>query len=185
MRLIILAVAAAFVLVGCTAPQGESTADKRVSVCTMHDDTLERLYERNASAKEEVESAPGYACFSNMGTMIILVSSGHGYGVVVNNKTGKKTYMRMAEAGVGIGYGIKKFRAVFVFHNERVMKDFMNSGWDLTGEADAAAKSSSEGAATGGEVSVQGVTIYQMTEAGLALTANISGTKYWKDSELN
>jgi hypothetical protein len=27
--------------------------------------------------------------------------------------------------------------------------------------------------------------IYQLTETGLALRANVRGTKYWKDSSLN
>jgi hypothetical protein len=29
------------------------------------------------------------------------------------------------------------------------------------------------------------ITIYQMTESGLALQATVNGTKYWKDDELN
>ena len=32
---------------------------------------------------------------------------------------------------------------------------------------------------------VDGITIYQLTETGVALQATIKGTKYWKDDELN
>ena len=53
------------------------------------------------------------------------------------------------------------------------------------GNPDAAAKAGDKGGAVGGEILLDGVTIYQLTENGLALQATLKGTKYWKDSELN
>jgi len=50
---------------------------------------------------------------------------------------------------------------------------------------DAAAKTSDKGAAIGGEIVIDGITIYQLTEAGLALQATIKGTKFWKNDKLN
>jgi hypothetical protein len=41
---------------------------------------------------------------------------------VRDNKTGRDTYMKMGEVGVGLGVGIKDFRAVFVFHSPEVMQ---------------------------------------------------------------
>ena len=52
-------------------------------------------------------------------------------------------------------------------------------------QADAAAKAGDKGAAASGEVAIENITIYQLTETGLALQATIKGTKYWKDTELN
>ncbi|HEY5738528.1 MAG TPA: hypothetical protein VIW27_02325 [Gammaproteobacteria bacterium] len=49
----------------------------------------------------------------------------------------------------------------------------------------AAAKASDKGAAAGGEISVDNMTIYQLTESGLALQATIKGTRFWKDDGLN
>jgi len=34
---------------------------------------------------------------------------------VKNNKTGKYTYMKMGELGIGLGLGVKDFRAIFIF----------------------------------------------------------------------
>ena len=116
---------------------------------------------------------------------IIFASFGGGYGVVKNNRTGKHTYMKMGEAGIGLGLGVKDFRAVFVFHSRDVLQRFIDSGWEFGGHADAAAKAGEKGAAVGGEVLIDGVTIYQLTESGLALQATLKGTKYWKDAELN
>jgi lipid-binding SYLF domain-containing protein len=37
--------------------------------------------------------------------------------------------------------GVKDFRVVFIFKNKRVLKDFIEKGWEFGGQADAAAKS--------------------------------------------
>jgi hypothetical protein len=55
----------------------------------------------------------------------------------------------------------------------------------LAADGGAAAKASDKGAAVGGEILVANVTIYQLTESGLALQATVKGSKYWKDDALN
>jgi len=65
------------------------------------------------------------------------------------------------------------------------MERFIRSGWEFGGHADAAAKAGDKGAAVGGEILADNMTIYQLTESGLALQATVKGTKYWKDDELN
>ena len=111
-----------------------------------------------------------------------------GSGMVVEHaKTGDKTtYMKMGSAGVGIGLGVKDFRAVFVFTDPEKLKNFVDKGWDFSGEADAAAKADDKGgaAATAGNLS-NGVEVFQITKSGLALQATLNGTKYWKDDDLN
>ena len=104
---------------------------------------------------------------------------------MVDPKSGTKTYMKMGEAGIGLGLGVKDFRAVFIFHSRADLDRFVNSGWEFGGHADAAAKASDKGAAVGGEVLLDGITVYQLTKSGLALQATVKGTKYWKDDELN
>jgi len=93
--------------------------------------------------------------------------------------------MRMAEAGIGFGAGVKDVRTIFVFHSKDAYEQFVNSGWEFGAHADAAAKAGDKGAAVGGEVAVSGMTIYQITESGLALQATVKGSKYFKDDELN
>lgn len=105
--------------------------------------------------------------------------------MVRDARTGRDTYMKMGEAGLGLGLGVKDFRAVFVFDNQATMNRFVESGWEFGAHADAAAKARDKGGAVGGEVLVDGITVYQITENGLALQATIKGTKYWKDDELN
>ena len=151
----------------------------------MKSQVLKDLYKIKPYARTIVSNAPGYAVFSNANVNLIFASFGGGYGVVKDNKTGKHTYMKMGEVGVGFGLGVKDFRAVFVFHDKTTMNRFINSGWEFGGHADAAAKARDKGAAVGGEVLADNITIFQITETGLALQATVKGTKYWKDAELN
>jgi hypothetical protein len=66
------------------------------------------------------------------------------------------------------------------------LNDFVNSGWELGGQATAAAKAGKKGASYQGAVAVApGVWLYQVTKSGLALELTAKGTKYYKDSDLN
>jgi len=173
-------------LSACNTTSTKPTHDKRQDVLTMKTETLNDLYKIKPQTKSMIAEAPGYAVFSNANVNIIFASFGGGYGVVKNNTTGKHTYMKMGELGIGIGLGVKDFRAIFIFHDKATMNKFIESGWQIGGHADAAAVADDKGVgAVGGEVLIDNITIYQLTKTGLALQATIKGTKYWKDDELN
>jgi len=172
-------------LSGCATTKGTTPQDKRDAVLDMKKDTLAELYRVKPQARSQIAKAPGYAVFSDANINIIFASVGGGYGVVKNNKTGKHTYMKMGEAGIGLGLGLKDFRAIFIFHDHHTMNKFIESGWEFGGHADAAAKASDKGGAVGGEILIDNMTIYQLTQSGLALQATVKGTKYWKDDALN
>jgi lipid-binding SYLF domain-containing protein len=149
-------------------------------------DALAAVYKLQPSARKAVESAAGYAAFSNFGMKILFAGSGKGEGIAVNNKTKTTTYMKMLEIQAGVGFGVKKFQIVWVFETEKALNDFVNSGWEFGGQATAAAKAGDKGGAYQGAVAVApGVWIYQVTEKGLALELTAKGTKYYKDSDLN
>ncbi|MHC4166943.1 MAG: lipid-binding SYLF domain-containing protein [Planctomycetota bacterium] len=147
---------------------------------------LAELYQKRPEAKEKIAKAAGYGTFSNININLFLLSSGNGYGVVHNNTTGDDTFMKMRMLGVGLGAGVKDFRAVVIFKNQDVLHRFIEEGWEFGGHADAAAKSGDSGAEVGVAGEVTGnMEIYNFTESGIALQATIAGTKYWKDAELN
>ncbi len=188
MRKSVLNLLALFMILvlGACATTGAKTGDqKRQAILSMKQNTLSDLYKVRPEAKSKVAKAPGYAVFSNANINVVLASFSGGEGVVKNNSTGKHTFMKMGEVGVGFGMGVKDFRAVFVFHDHDTMHKFITHGWEIGAHADAAAKAGEKGGAVGGEILLDGVTIYQLTESGLALQATVKGTKYWKDSELN
>lgn len=170
---------------GCATTGGSTPQTRRDAILTMKDETLAELYRLRPDAKARIAAAPGYAVFSNANINVILASFSGGRGVVVSTASGKNTFMKMGEAGLGFGAGIKDFRAVFIFHNRTTLDRFLNSGWEFGGHADAAAKAGDKGGAIAGELLLDGITVYQLTQNGLALQATVKGTKYWKDDELN
>ena len=175
----------AFLLPACATSKGPKPENKRQAIHEMQRETLAELYQVRPQAKSQIASAPGYAVFSNANVNVLLASFSGGYGVVQNNQGRQRTYMKMGEIGIGLGLGLKDFRAVFIFHDNETMQRFVDSGWQFGGHADAAAKASDMGAAVGGEALWDNITIYQLTESGLALQATVKGTKYWKDDALN
>jgi lipid-binding SYLF domain-containing protein len=148
--------------------------------------TLEQLYGMQPGAKRVVEGAAGYAVFSNFGMKIFFAGGGKGQGLAINNKTKAETFMKMAEIQAGLGLGVKSYNLVWVFEGQGSFDRFVNSGWELGGQATAAAKVDDTGGAAAGAVSVEpGVWLYQMTKDGLALELTVKGTKYYQDKDLN
>jgi len=182
--MMILVLASALVVPG--AAFAASKADEQAEVRKAAQSALNALYKIQPSARKAVESAAGYAAFSNFGMKILVAGSGTGKGVAVNNRTKATTYMKMAEVQAGLGFGVKKFHLVWVFDNQKALDKFVNSGWELGAQATASAKTGDTGAAYQGAVSVSpGVWLYQMTGDSLALELTAKGTKYYKDKDLN
>lgn len=177
--------ACVFLLSACASMGSGTVAEKRVAILEMQQDALEKLYLKKPAARDELQASPGYAVFSNANVNLFLVSAGTGYGVVNDQIQKKKTYMNMAEGGVGFGMGAKDYRIVMVFHNKEAMRTFIESGWTFGGNADATAKAGKKGKSIEGEAYYGDVTVYTMTESGLALQATVKGTKFWKDNNLN
>lgn len=168
------------------AAHAETLAEKRASINRMETETLARLYRNNPDAQREIQNAAGYAVFSNGSLALIWVSGGYGHGIAHDKRNGTSTYMQMASAGVGLGLGAKNFQTVFVFHTPKALYDFVHTGLDMSGHADAAAKVGEKGSAfTGAADVIPGVRVYQMTDSGLLAQAMLQGTKYWPDNELN
>jgi lipid-binding SYLF domain-containing protein len=187
MRLITgIVIAAALVVAGGSA-QAASKAEQQQEVQKMATETLTRLYKAQPRARKAVEGAAGYAVFSNFGMKIFAVGGGTGKGVVIDNATKKPTYMKMAELQTGLGFGVKKFRLVWVFEKKSDMERFMNAGWELGAQSTITAQAGGMGADVfAGAMSVTpGVWLYQLSDDGLAAELTAKGTKYYKDSDLN
>jgi len=188
-RILIVANLAILILLfsgGSIVAKEVSKDQQRADLRKMATETLSRLYEIQPSAKKAIEKAAGYAVFSNFGMKIFLAGGGSGKGMAVNNANKKETFMKMLEIQAGLGIGVKKFRLVWVFENQKTLNQFINSGWELGGQATAAAKLSDQGGAFAGAMSVSpGVWLYQLTDEGLALELTAKGTKYYKAKDLN
>ena len=154
---------------------------KRAAINEIADETLQKLFAENAKSKGLYDEAVGWAVFDNT-KVAFGISGGGGNGVAVSKKTGEKKYMKMGTGGVGFGIGVNKYQIVFLFQDEKTLKNFIESGWQADAGATASAGKASAEAKTN---FVNGLAIYQLTEKGLMLNADIAGTKYWLNDKLN
>ena len=184
--LLIAALVIGIFICGCGPGRGFTVSERKQIIRTMEDETLQRLYREEPEARGKIAKAAGYGVFSSGNVNFFLISGGGGYGVVVNNSTGKRTYMKMASGGVGPGLGVKDCRQVLIFNSKDALYKFMYSGWEFGAHADAAAKAGPSGGELSGQGALgAGIEAYSMTESGLALQATIAGTKYWQNAALN
>ena len=167
-----------------TAQQITGTHDPKLirrEVDTVAAQTLNNVIAKNKGAKALFDIAYGYAVFDSRKASF-LITTGKGIGVAIRKNSGERTYMHVATAGVNIGAGVQFYQGLFLFENKHAFDTFVNHGW----QADAAAS------ATIGKNSLDaqakftdGMAYYQLTDTGITLDANITGTKYWKSAELN
>lgn len=181
--LVVLLMLAVSPFMGVLAAEGEGTgkaANKRAKVDQMAQETLDRLFEQNDRARELYGQSAGYAVFNNI-KVSLGVTGGGGSGVAVD-KAGGRTYMKMGTAGLNLGLGGQAYQVVFLFQDKTALDNFVNKGWEAGGSANAVAGPAGANAQAS---FTNGMAVYQLTEAGLMLQADISGTKYWKSRKLN
>lgn len=154
---------------------------KRTQIDTIATEALTELFDKKQGAKELYDKAYGYAVFDNL-KMSLFLASGRGKGVAVEKSTEKRTYMKMGSLGLNVGLGVQKMRVIFLFQNSATFERFVNKGWEADASANAAV--AKKGANVDAEFR-NGMAVYQFTDKGLMLQADISGTKYYKNKKLN
>lgn len=90
---------AAILLAGCGPEKSLPLEQRREVVADMETWTLQRLYKEAPETQAKIRNAPGYAAFSNANVNLLIASAGGGYGVVVDNATRQRTYIKMALGG--------------------------------------------------------------------------------------
>lgn len=163
------------------------TAKKQAEIRKSVHATLERFYKANPQLKTDVGKAPGYAVFTTYGGSFIIGGAG-GTGLAHNQKTGKDTFMNMAQASVGLQIGASQSETLIIFKNGKSLKKFIDEGWEFGGGAslEAGAGGKTVGApGAGGENLVANAYYYTLTKNGLEAGGAVAGTKFWKDDDLN
>ena len=111
----------------------------RHQVREMAQDALASLYEILPGARRAIERSAGYAVFSTFGVKLFFAGGTTGKGMVVNRRTGRQTFMKMAQVQGGLGFGVDKNRLIFVFANEQALRNFIDQGWEFGAQANVSA----------------------------------------------
>ena len=174
-----LVLALAVPSIAAAADDAAKKAERREAIMKMKDATLERLYKEQPDSKAVVTAGQAYAVFDATGVNLVLYVGGKGAGVLVDNATGKPTYMTMVRAGTGPGLGYKEFKQIIVFKTKKAVDLFLAAGIDVGTSFDFGSVLAS------GQSFNPDFTLYTITEKGFTAQANWGGTKYFKDAELN
>jgi lipid-binding SYLF domain-containing protein len=158
----------------------------RQKILAMKDITIADLVKRKPEAKDVIEKAAGYAVFDATGLFVVLYVGITGRGVLIDNSNGEATYMTMARAGTGPGVGYERFRYVIVFKNKKLLDTFKTVGGDIGASGHLVARGFDKGGSVGAQVSFDPeLSVYQLTESGLAAEASWGATAYVPDPFLN
>jgi lipid-binding SYLF domain-containing protein len=182
--------ASVFILAGCqttgSAPEkknlsAEQIQERRTKTESMATSALEKLYAENPQVKGEIEKAAGYGVFDVATVNVVLIVGASGPGMLVNNKSKKKTFMRALRAGTGPGVGYQELYQIFVFKTASALEQFAmgdKAGGDVSASVTAGT--------SGKQYSFNpNITVYQLSEKGFAIQANWGGTGYIVDPDLN
>jgi lipid-binding SYLF domain-containing protein len=179
-RWILGSAAAAFLMAGTALAQTKQD-EQRAELRTRADETLKALFEQVKGSKELYDKSKGYAVFAATKAGFI-VTGGGGSGIAVDKATGNTSYMKMGTGGVGLGVGAKRYDMVILFETKERLDNFIKGGWDSEAAANAVAGKDGAGVASG---FIDGEVIYTLGDKGLMASADVSGTKFWLDEDLN
>ncbi|MFO1419786.1 MAG: YSC84-related protein [Candidatus Competibacteraceae bacterium] len=170
-----------------TAPMSPyQVEEQRAEIREMANETTARLSQQYPDFRRQLQRSAGYAAFSNFGFKVLFMGSATGQGIAVSRATRRETFMRMVELQPGYGFGVQRFRLVFVFETPQAFDQFVHSGWEFGGNVMASAQTRTQQMGNQLGVSVSpGVLMYQLSEQGAIVGISITGAKYYPDSSLN
>lgn len=174
MILAVLVFSVSMLMSGCATIPGATKQEQVMTIDELVENTLADLYKEDPATKEAIASSVGYAVFNNKITKVPIVGAGRGYGVAIDTKSGKRTYLKMARFDVGGGWGARSVRPVIIFQDKAKLGDLIGGRWSANIGAEAAAKVGETGGAGGGGADDtkddKGYTIHMITDAGVSAT---------------
>jgi len=157
-------------LTACASLSNEELAEKRGALDTMGEEAVARLIEQSPELKSVFDDALGYLVADMKVTKVPVVGGGAGKGVVVDQRDGSRKYIQVARFDVGGGWGIRSYKLLMVFTDEKVMKKAASGSWNFEAGAEAAAGTASAEGSTGDVVNTKGFTSYTLSEGGASAT---------------
>ena len=162
-------------------------AKKQAEIRKAAQATLQRFYKANPKLKADVDKSPGYGVFTTYG-LSFLVGGAGGSGVAFDRKSGRNSYMNMAQASLGAQIGAAQTEVLIIFKTPAALRQFVDKGWEFGGggaiEAGAGGKTVGLPGG-GGENLIADAFYYTLTKNGLQAGGAVAGTKFWKDGDLN
>jgi len=111
-------------LAGCRS----LSLEERAGLDAKAEENILKMTARNPELEEKLETCAGYLAMDARLVKIPFIGWGGGKGVVVNNGTGQRTYVKASRMDVGGGGGIREFDVLIVLYDEKKMGIWPGSG---------------------------------------------------------
>ena len=158
-------------LLGCATLSTEERDAKRAELDAMGEKTIATLLDTQPEAREALAKSIGYVVVDMKVTKVPVVGAGTGVGVVVDRRTGARSYVKVSRFEVGGGLGAQKIKVIVFFHDAELMSRALSGEWHFQAGAEAAAGT----AGTGGSVTMsdQGYRAFKLVESGAVATVTV------------
>lgn len=156
----------------CTSIPVEQREERRDQIDADAAETIELLRENNPGFQQAYEGSAGYFTARISSATVAVVGGGKGIGVLVDRKSGHRSYMDVKRFDLGAGLGAREYRVLFLAEDEEALEN-IRSGKYFKGLATEMAAGQSGG--TGGYVFGGGRAFYiSDTGASIAATARVA-----------
>ncbi len=165
----------ALLTTGCISAPDGTPDEQRQFIDDSSDETIAMIVKDKKVTQQDIQDAAGYATISNVSTQVLLIGGDDGYGVLVDNSTGQRTYLDVNSIDMGPGIGIAKYRTLLVFESQERLDEFKDGQWEFGAGVSAVAKTA-DGAGGAAEDTAsfdKDVDVYITGEKGLAVSATI------------
>jgi lipid-binding SYLF domain-containing protein len=173
-RLTFAAVLAA-ALFGCSTLSPEGAEQKRQEIDAMSDSVITRLVERRPKLQQALDDSPGYAVADMAVTKVPMVGGGGGSGVIIDKRSGARTYVEVTRFEVGGGMGLQSFKVLVLFEDEELLDQAMKGFWHMDAGAEVGAREeSAEGSVSPGS---KGYQVFKLAEGGAVATVTVRAVR--------
>jgi len=165
-------VALAFMLLAaCASPSSEEQGPTRNELDEMGDKAIARFIATTPQLQELLDKSVGYTVVNMTITKIPVVGTGVGYGVVIDRRTGTRSYIRVSQFEIGGGLGTEKYKVLIVFDDAKLLEKTAAGTWHY--DAGAQAVAGGESADTAASKSGEGYQAYKLTESGTCVRVTV------------
>ncbi|MBQ6029375.1 MAG: hypothetical protein IJL24_07625 [Treponema sp.] len=164
----------------------ETPDQLRTKLNQMSEQVLSRMYEKYPSSKSAIQSSYAYCTISASSVKWGFWGDDRGRGVVVNNQTGQRVYVKMKEVSVGVNFGAKENDLLFLIMNKEAWDRFISGNIKFGTEASAQASDGVTGGTfANATIVANGVWVYQLDKKGLAFELSLKGAQISPYKNLN
>jgi hypothetical protein len=159
-------------LFGCATLAPDERDAKKAELDEMADTTIETLAAAKPHAREVLDQSVGYMVIDLKVTKIPVFGAGKGYAVVVDRRTGSRSYLQVSRFEIGGGLGAQAFKVIVVFSDAGLLEKAEGGAWHYDAGAELAGGSSS-GSEEAAHSSSKGFHAYRIAEGGAAATVTV------------